>query len=492
MTRLRLAFAAASLRTRVLAATCLVLAVALAVMGFAGTMLLRSYLIGRADTQLRGFAALTARSRSLPARPLPPPVRPRSQSLPSAFLVEVVSPSGHIEQVLRAGQQRAPVPRLTASQLRSTSSPITVQSGSHAWRVLALRPQQGRYAVVAVSLDDVLPVVRQLALIEVLAGLVALAVLMASGFWLVRASLAPLRGIERTAQSIAGGDLSQRVPDDRPRTEVGRLAAALNTMLGRIETAYRARAEGEQRAQNSEERMRRFVADASHELRTPLTSIRGFADFYTQQGEAADRAETDRLMNRIRQEAGRMGDLVDDLLLLAHLDEQRELQPRPVDLTSLAADAVHDLRAVQPARRLDLHADPDPVIVNADEARLRQIIGNLLSNATQHTPPGTPVDVTVQAASGEAHLAVADQGPGMTQWQAGHVFERFYRGDPARGRVSGGSGLGLSIVAALVSAHGGRVGVDTTFGRGCVFHVWLPLAGPPAGGHLNGTCQQST
>jgi two-component system OmpR family sensor kinase len=489
MIRLRRAFAAASLRTRVLAVTGLVLATALAVMGFAGTTLLRSYLIGRADTQLRAFASLTDRSRPLPARPLPPPARDRNQALPSAFLAEVVSPSGHIDQVLRAGQQRAPLPRLTASQLRSTTSPITIQSGAHSWRVLALRPQHGRYAVVAVSLDDVLPVVGQLALIEVAAGLVALAVLMVSGFWLVRASLAPLRGIERTAQSIAGGDLSQRVPDDRPRTEVGRLAAALNTMLGRIEAAYRAREEGEQRAQDSEERMRRFVADASHELRTPLTSIRGFADFYAQQGETADRAEIDRLMNRIRQESARMGDLVDDLLLLAHLDEKRALQPRPVDLASLAADAVLDLRAVQPARRLAMHVDPDPVVVNADEARLRQVIGNLLANAVQHTPPGTPIDVTVQAGSGEAHLAVADQGPGMTQWQAGHMFERFYRGDLARGRASGGgSGLGLSIVAGLVGAHGGRVGVDTAFGHGCVFHVWLPLAGPPAGAHLNGTC----
>jgi signal transduction histidine kinase len=307
-----------------------------------------------------------------------------------------------------------------------------------------------------------------------------------TGFWLIRASLAPLRHIERTAESIAAGDLSRRVPDYRPRTEVGRLAAALNTMLGRIEAAYRARAEGELRAQGSQERMRQFVADASHELRTPLTSIRGFADFHAQQGNAADRAETNRLMGRIRQEATRMGKLVDDLLLLAHLDEQRALDLRPVDLSSLAADAVQDLRILHPGRRLAMRAEPEPVIVNADEARVRQVIANLLSNALHHTPPGTPIDVSVRVGSGEARLTVADEGPGMSQWQAERVFERFYRGDPARSRASGGSGLGLSIVAALVSAHGGRSGVDTAPGHGCSFHIWLPLAAYEPEGSVTG------
>jgi two-component system OmpR family sensor kinase len=339
-----------------------------------------------------------------------------------------------------------------------------------------------RYGVVALSLDNILPVVGHLALIELLAGVIALVLLMVTGFWLIRASLAPLGDIERTAESIAAGDLSRRVADYQPRTEVGRLATALNTMLGRIEAAYRVRAEGQLRAQGSEERMRRFVADASHELRTPLTSIRGFADFHAQQGDAADRAETNRLMSRIRQEANRMGKLVDDLLLLAHLDEQRALELRPVDLSSLAADAVQGLAILHPDRRLAMRAEPEPVIVNADEARLRQVIANLLSNALHHTPPGTPVDVSVRFGSGKAHLTVADHGPGMSRWQAERVFERFYRADPARSRASGGSGLGLSIVAALVSAHGGRAGVDTAPGHGCAFHIWLPLAGHEVGG----------
>jgi two-component system OmpR family sensor kinase len=233
--------------------------------------------------------------------------------------------------------------------------------------------------------------------------------------------------------------------------------------------------------------MRQFVADASHELRTPLTSIRGFADFHAQQGDAADRAETSRLMSRIRQEATRMGKLVDDLLLLADLDEQRALDLRPVDLSSLAADAVHDLQILQPDRRLAMRAEPEPVIVNADEARVRQVIANLLSNALHHTPPGTPIDVSVRFGSGEAHLTVADQGPGMSQWQAERAFERFYRADPARSPASGGSGLGLSIVAALVRAHGGRAEVDTAPGCGCAFHIWLPLAAEEPEGSATGT-----
>jgi two-component system OmpR family sensor kinase len=475
---LRKALGAASLRTRVLIATSLVVAAALAIMGFAGTFLVHTYLISRDDAQLRAFAALTAKSHALPPRPLPSrPPRPGDMPLPSAFLIEIVSRGGSIEDVVRTGfHGQGPAPRLAANQLRVTTTPFTVQTGSHAWRVMVQTLPGHRYGVVALSLDNILPVVGQLARIELLAGLIALVLFMVTGFWLIRASLAPLSDIERTAKSIAAGDLSRRVTDYRPRTEVGRLAAALNTMLGRIETAYRARAEGEARAQGSEERMRQFVADASHELRTPLTSIRGFADFHAQQGDAADRAETNQLMSRIRQEATRMGNLVDDLLLLAHLDEQRALDLRPVDLSSLAADAVHDLQILHPDRRLAMRAESEPVIVNADEARVRQVIANLLSNALHHTPPGTPIDVSVRFGSGEAHLTVADQGPGMSQRQAERVFERFYRADPARSPASGGSGLGLSIVAALVSAHGGRAEVDTVPGRGCVFHIWLPLA----------------
>jgi two-component system OmpR family sensor kinase len=468
------AFAAASLRTRVLVTTCLVVAAALAVMGTAGTVLLRGYLIGRADNQLRLFAAGAGRYHP------PTATQPRtSPELPSAFLVEMVSGNGHVDRVLRAslgGQDPGPVLRVPVSQLKATSSPFSVQSGSHAWRVLVVAKPDGQFTVVGVSLDNILPVVSQLEMIELLAALAALTLLVVIGARLVSGSLRPLDDIERTAVSIAGGDLSRRVRGYRLSTEVGRLSAALNTMLGHIETAYRARAEGEAKAQDSQERMRQFVADASHELRTPLTSIRGFADFYEQRGEDMDRETTDRLMSRIRQESIRMAALVDDMLLLARLDEHRELDLAPVDLGSLAADAVHDFRALHQDRSLTLETEPDPVVIAADEARIRQVIGNLLSNAMQHTPDGTPVRVAVRCDADVAHLSVADEGPGMTAEQAAHAFERFYRADSSRTRASGGAGLGLSIVAALVNAHGGHADVTTEPGQGCVFHVRLPLA----------------
>jgi two-component system OmpR family sensor kinase len=222
--------------------------------------------------------------------------------------------------------------------------------------------------------------------------------------------------------------------------------------------------------------MRRFVADASHELRTPLTSVKGLAEFCLQQGDTASRAEVTRLVANIQAEAARMGRLVDDLLLLAQFDEDRPLDRQPVDLSSVAAEAVRTARTVQPGRPLILLAGPDPVVVYADDARLRQVIDNLVSNAMQHTPAGSPVTVAVEAISGHGQLAVIDAGPGLTAEQASHVFERFYRTDRARSRARGGAGLGLSIVAALVAAHRGTITVDTAPGCGAAFHVRLPLA----------------
>jgi two-component system OmpR family sensor kinase len=247
-------------------------------------------------------------------------------------------------------------------------------------------------------------------------------------------------------------------------------------MLGRIEAAYRAREEGEARARDSEDRMRRFVADASHELRTPLTSVRGLAEFSLQQGEAASHAELTRLMARIQQEATRMGLLVEDLLLLARLDEDRPLDRQPVDLSSIAAEAVQVARSLPRGHTLTLLASPDPVIVSADSGRLRQIIDNLISNAFQHTPAGTTVTITVDVIPGHGQLLVTDNGPGMTTEQASRVFERFYRTDHARSRTRGGTGLGLSIAAALVDAHRGTITVDTRPGHGAAFRVRLPLA----------------
>ncbi len=221
--------------------------------------------------------------------------------------------------------------------------------------------------------------------------------------------------------------------------------------------------------------MRRFIADASHELRTPLTSVRGLAEYGLQQGDTASREELLRLMGLIAREAGRMGRLVDDLLLLARFDAGRPLDRRPVDLASIAAEAVQQARIVAPGRPITLEA-AEPVIVDADAERLRQVIDNLIGNAIQHTPPGSPVTVTVTSEPGSGRLTVADRGPGMTPEQASHVFERFYRTDGARTRASGGAGLGLAIAASLAAAHGGELTVDTEPGRGAAFHLRLPQA----------------
>jgi two-component system OmpR family sensor kinase len=246
-------------------------------------------------------------------------------------------------------------------------------------------------------------------------------------------------------------------------------------MLARIEAAYRAREKGEARALDSEDRMRRFVADASHELRTPLTSVRGLAEFSLQQGTDASPAELLRLMTLIHTEATRMGRLVEDLLMLAQFDQDRPVDRRPVDLSSIAARTVLAARLIQPDRPITLHADA-PVIVDGDAERLRQVADNLIGNALQHTPRGSPITVTVQDQAGRAQLSVADHGPGLTADQAAHVFERFYRTDRARSRARGGTGLGLSIAAALIAAHDGTITVGSQPGRGAAFTVSLPLA----------------
>ncbi|MGY1698952.1 sensor histidine kinase [Geodermatophilus sp. SYSU D00766] len=359
--------------------------------------------------------------------------------------------------------------------------------GDTLWRVTAETLPNGLTVVVGGDLDRDDRVIGRLVTIEVVVGLVVLAALGLAGYWLVRSSLRPLAAVERTAQAIAAGDLSQRVPSGDGRTEVGRLLQALNGMLARIESAFRSQQASEEQARASEERMRRFVADASHELRTPLTSIRGFAELY-RQGAAGSPEEVARLMQRIESEGARMGLLVEDLLQLARLDQQRPLSLTPVDLAELAGDAVHDGRVLQPDRPLALHVDDamtEVPVVLGDEARLRQVLGNLVTNALAHTPETVPVTVSIsEDTSGGGDrvvLRVADEGPGMAPEDAARVFERFYRADASRSRAAGGTGLGLSIVAALVAAHGGDVSLDTAPGRGAVFTVRLPRSGPDLG-----------
>jgi signal transduction histidine kinase len=485
-----------------------------------------------------------------------------------------------------------PLPSLSTSGLWSgkttgDTSPIfsaPAQSGPNTWRVVAQTvivtgngPPSTVILVVAEDIGDINALTMRLILFDLAVGSVIVLVLAIVGAAAVRANLRPLNDIELTAGQIAQGHLDHRVPEGDPRTEVGSLGRSLNAMLTQIERAFHAQQESERAAHDSEERMRRFIADASHELRTPLTTIRGFAAHYRMRGGAGGRRsgvgvgasggaaafgdaalggaaggggggfgggardqssrtdallpgsaddifasgpaddgmspdDLDHLIGRVEAEATRMGLLVEDLLTLARLDQQRPLNIAPVDLLTLAADAVQDARIVSPDRPIDLVVAPGTAfLVDGDEPRLRQVLGNLVNNAITHTPAGTPVRVKIapgtltrpagrragdppssqgngfEGGAGSDTGAVAqpvpavvldveDDGPGMPAEQARRVFERFYRADAARNRASGGTGLGLAIVAGLVHAHGGSVTLRTAPGRGADFQVRLPLS----------------
>jgi two-component system OmpR family sensor kinase len=301
--------------------------------------------------------------------------------------------------------------------------------------------------------------------LEVVAAAAVLGAMALVGWWVIRLGVRPIKQMTAVAADIAAGDLSHRVPVEPETTEAGQLGAALNKLLGTIETAFDERT-------RSEERLKRFVADASHELRTPIATVRGYAELY-RRGGLAPGPELDDAMRRTEQEAVRMGGLVDDLLHLARLDQGRPLERTPVALDRLVLDAVNDARVVAPDREISV-AGVNPVTVIGDEARLRQVIANLLTNARVHTPPTSAIDVRVGASGGRAVLEVADQGPGMTPEVAAQAFERFYRADPARARHSGGSGLGLAIVKATVEAHGGTVSLTSSPSAGTVVRVELP------------------
>jgi two-component system OmpR family sensor kinase len=470
------------LRVRLVAVLVLLGTLALATVGFAATTVLERSLITRVDAQVHSLADRASRDLletgdAFPQSRYGGPGAP----VPGAFYVVHLPPDGR-PTAWKPDGQSIPDPDLNQLGNRWEGTPFTMRTGGHRWRVTVeqLPGGAGRLAV-ALSLDEVDRTVGQLRSINLVVSLGVLGLIAVLGYLAVRSNLRPLAEVETTAAAIAAGDLSRRVPERDPRTEVGRLGRALNAMLGQIETAFRAREASEHSARQSEERMRQFVADASHELRTPLSSIRGFAELY-RQGAVPAQSDVERVMRRIEDEAVRMGVLVEDMLLLARVDQQRPLDHAPVDLLAVATDAVHDARAVAPDRSIDLHVLPSdlPPVVLGDDARLRQVATNLVGNALTHTPATAPIRVTVGIRGDDAVFEVADDGPGLVPEDAARVFERFYRADPSRTRASGGSGLGLSIVAALVAAHGGTVEVDTAPGEGAVFRVRLP-ASVPAG-----------
>jgi two-component system OmpR family sensor kinase len=343
---------------------------------------------------------------------------------------------------------------------------VAATSGGGRYRVRAsIESRAPEYVLlIAAPLRDVDSTLHRLVLIEVLVTGAVLIALALVGLWVVHLGLRPLTAIGETAAMIAAGDLSRRVERDDERTEVGRLGRALNAMLHQIETAFRAR-------EASEQKLRRFVADASHELRTPLSAVRAYAELF-KRGAAARPEDLERSMRGIERESERMSVLVGDLLLLARLDEGRPLERTDVDLTHIVKESVDTARMLEPERAI--RANLDQLSVTGDAGRLRQVVDNLLANVRAHAGAGASVDLTLRAEDGFARLEVADDGPGMDAQQLEHVFERFYRADSSRTRSSGGAGLGLSIVAAVAEAHGGRVSAHSSPGHGATFTIDLP------------------
>ncbi|ASR37186.1 hypothetical protein BAY61_21765 [Prauserella marina] len=484
-----------SLRARVLLIASLLLAVGLTVGSVIVTSFLHNHLMSRIDAQLGPMATGMAQQ-----------VRSPDSFETTTFAddggfwdnyVAFLDPDGAliVEQLPR-GRPSATDPALPRLDIAAVDTrggrPFDVPSkdGSETWRVLALTTSniaadgtsgvqiRRETVVVAASLSEVQATITRLNTISLATGAGLLIVLTVVGSFAIRAGLRPLRRIEVTLAGVAEGDLSQRVPAmAAPGTEIGRLSGALNNMLAQNEAAFTAK-------ERSEARMRRFVADASHELRTPLVGIRGFTKLF-RMGALTAQADVERTMDRIERESLRLTRLVEDLLLLARLDEQRDpassLDLTPMDLRTVAADALHDVRALDPSRPVELTGPdgeaPSAAPACADEARMRQVVTNLVGNAVRHTPEGTPVRIGVGTVDDRAILEIADVGPGLTSEQQARVFDRFYRADDSRSRSDGGgAGLGLAIAHSLVTAHGGTISLTTAPGAGATFRVSLPLA----------------
>ncbi|CAM5667365.1 Adaptive-response sensory-kinase SasA [Streptomyces glaucescens] len=485
-----------SLRTRLLCLSTALVAVGLLGTGVIVTTALQGYLQNRVDDRLVLTGQIAA--RLVPPAGTPPSVQ--ALSVLGDTTVTYLDDSGTTRRAFDAstvppgGGPELPVLD-HAAVLAHEGRPFTVSAkdGDHSWRVIALtqpaqvfppeRSDTRGSVVVATSLDEVDRTVAKTRNLSMTVGAALLAALTAAGWFAVRSGLRPLTRIEETMTAITAGDYSHRVPElAAPHTEVGRLTDCLNQMLAQIDTAFQARAAAEART-------RRFFADASHELRTPLVGIKGYTGLY-RMGALPTRADVDQTMTRIAAESERLTRLVEEMLLLARIDEDaagadrgREpsfaLDLAPMDLRTLAADAIHDVRALDTTRPVTLTGPgggkPSTAPAVADEARLRQVVTNLIGNAVTHTPSGTPICLGVGTVDDRAVLEVADQGPGLTPEERERVFDRFYRTDDSRTRTTGGSGLGLAIAHALVTAHGGRIVLDTAPGQGCTFRILLPL-----------------
>jgi two-component system OmpR family sensor kinase len=470
-----------SLRARLLVVTVGLVTLGLLIADLVTYRALATSLSERVDDQLKQAQVIAVSALRLPPDAWPEPGTGAfgDHGPPAGSYAAILDGAGNVLNTTVIGyhdhaEVSAPalpdgLPGSSSSEPGITTFDAAATDGGSEFRVQAFGPQTGGGTlVVAVPLAEMQTTLARLLGIEALVTIGVAVLAGALAWWLVRVGLRPLEAMGDTAGAIAAGDLSQRVEPADGRTEIGKLGTSLNEMLAQIEAAFE-----ERRA--SEARLRRFVADASHELRTPLTSIRGYAELFRR---GADERPEDlaNSMARIEAEASRMGVLVDDLLLLARIDQGRPLERRSVDLSSIVTDAVDAAHAIDPARTIEVEA-PDHLTIDGDPGRLRQVMDNLLENARVHTPTGTPTRVRLVSRDGWVVLAVADEGPGMDPAVATQAFERFYRGDPTRARATGGAGLGLSIVAAIVAAHGGAVRFAD--GPGTTVEVTLPVL-PPA------------
>ncbi|WP_307849604.1 sensor histidine kinase [Qaidamihabitans albus] len=478
-----------SLRARLLLLTTGLLLAGLSLVSALVSDHLERYQLDRIDSQLRSFTALVSRvpvtgpPEITDAAAHPEVVDPALDLIGTPYVVYLDAEGAVVRDVHSSRLDSATLPprdELRAVPADGAAVDLRAADGSGRWRAVARPTTGGGGTVIAAApLTEADATIARLRTSSLVSGAVLLVLLTAVGWFALGRGLRPLRRIEHTAAAIAEGDLTRRVPGlAPPSTEIGHLATSLNTMLGQLEQAFADRAA-------SEARMRNFLSDVSHELRTPLFGIKGSTELY-RMGALPERADVDEAMHRIDREATRLSALTEDLLLLAQLDEAPEgqLDRAPMDLRTLAGDARHDLRALDPSRPVELTGPggsgaPGPAPVHADEARLRQVVTNLVGNAAAHTPPGTPVRIGIGTAGGRAVLEVADEGPGMTAEQADRVFDRFYRTDRSRNRSGGAhTGLGLAIARSLARAHDGDVELETALGEGACFRLTLPLSQP--------------
>ena len=483
-----------SLRNRLTVGVLVLSAIGFTGAGIASQFLLRSHLINQIDAQLisviGGTAARVnqagitndeeaavvhtesdetalAKTASAPIQKVAP-----LNKVPSSISVTVLGPAGNlVGQIggdLNANKITDYVKGLLPSQVAALGEkPFTVAAPGADFRVVArVLPSAAGSVVVAQSLADFDRTTHRIDRVYLFLGLLVLFLIGIASRQVIRLSMKPLKDVEVTAGKIAAGDLSARLDNFGPDTEVGRLSTSLNTMLGRIEESFAVRTE-------SEEKLRRFVADASHELRTPLTAIRGFAELY-RQGAVPEGEKTKELVGRIEKESIRMGALVEDLLLLARLDQSRQMEFKPVNLVQVIEETVASAAAAGPLHPITVTV-PSELYTLGDTDRIHQVFNNLLANARAHTPDGTAITITARAEIDGAYVSVADSGPGLNEADQKRIFERFFRADPSRQRNRNeGSGLGLSIVDAVMQAHGGRVGVTSKPGQGSVFTLFFP------------------